>query len=224
MPRVASTTASTAVPSAGKIETDFAVKAELRKLGDGHNTNDPAFKQFKQSLLNKYNVSSIDELPVNFRGLVASESEAKLTSVLNKFAEQRMQAELKQTKVSRYFGWVSPMVAIRSLSMIVVGTSIETHHRFLRETEQLRFDFVQGLNKVHVEKLSYQDDMNRNADTAATQKARVSAQNWQILQDFTFNVDSSKARAQRSIPAFLQLLLWIAVLLGGIKFVGRRLL
>lgn len=224
MPRVASTTASTAVPSAGKIETDFAVKAELRKLGDGHNTNDPAFKQFKQSLLNKYNVSSIDELPVNFRGLVASESEAKLTSVLNKFAEQRMQAELKQTKVSRYFGWVSPMVAIRSLSMIVVGTSIETHHRFLRETEQLRFDFVQGLNKVHVEKLSYQDDMNRNASTEATKQARVSAQNWQILQDFTFNVDSSKARAQRSIPAFLQLLLWIAVLLGGIKFVGRRLI
>ena len=83
---------------------------------------------------------------------------------------------------------------------------------------------MQGLNKVHVEKLSYQDDMNRNADTAATQKARVSAQNWQILQDFTFNVDSSKARAQRSIPAFLQLLLWIAVLLGGIKFVGRRLI
>lgn len=224
MPRVASTTASTAIASAGKIETDFAVKAELRKLGDGHNTNDPAFKQFKQSLLTKYNVSSIDELPVNFRGLVASESEAKLTSVLNKFAEQRMQAELNQTKVSRYFGWVSPMVAIRSLSMIVVGTSIETHHRFLRETEQLRFDFVQGLNKVHVEKLSYQDDMNRNADTAATQKARVSAKNWQILQDFTFNVDTPEVRAQQSIPAFLQLLLWVALLLGGIKFVGRRLL
>ncbi|WP_273048456.1 DUF3526 domain-containing protein [Pseudoalteromonas sp.] len=221
MPRVASTTASTAIPSTGKIEADFAVKAELRKLGDGHNTNDPAFKQFN---LNKYNVSSIDELPVNFRGLVASESEAKLTSVLNKFAEQRMQAELKQTKISRYFGWVSPMVAIRSLSMNVVGTSIETHHRFLRETEQLRFDFVQGLNKVHVEKLSYQDDMNRNANTAATQKARVSAQNWQVLQDFTFNVDTPEVRTQRSIPAFLQLLLWIAVLLGSIKFVGRRLL
>lgn len=224
MPRVASTSASTAVPSAGKIETDFAVKAQLRKLGDGHNANDPAFMQFKQSLLKKYNVKSIDELPVNFRGLVASESEAKLTNVLNKFAQQRMQAELKQTKVSRYFGWVSPMVAIRSLSMIVVGTSIETHHRFLRETEQLRFDFVQGLNKVHVEKLSYQDDMNRNTSTEATKQARVSAQNWQVLQNFTFNVDSAQVRAQRSIPAFLQLFIWIAVLLGGIKFVGKRLL
>ena len=224
MPRVASTTAATVVPSPGKIETDFAVKAELRKLGDGHNANDPAFKQFKQSLLKKYNVETLDELPVNFRGVVAGESEAKQTAVLNKFAEQRMQAELKQTQLSRNFGWVTPMVAIKSLSMIVVGTSIETHHRFLRETEQLRFDFVQGLNKVHSEKLTYQDDINRNANATATKKARVSADNWQILQNFTFNSDSALVRADRSTSAFLQLLLWIAVLVGGIKFVGKRLL
>ncbi|WP_024611727.1 DUF3526 domain-containing protein [Pseudoalteromonas sp. TB64] len=224
MPRVASTTAATVVPSPGKIETDFAVKAELRKLGDRHNANDPAFKQFKQSLLKKYNVETLDELPVNFRGVVAGESEAKQTAVLNKFAEQRMQAELKQTQLSRNFGWVTPMVAIKSLSMIVVGTSIETHHRFLRETEQLRFDFVQGLNKIHSEKLTYQDDINRNANATATKKARVSADNWQILQNFTFNSDSALVRAERSTSAFLQLLLWIAVLVGGIKFVGKRLL
>lgn len=224
MPRVASTTAATVAPSPGKIETDFAVKAELRKLGDGHNANDPAFKQFKQSLLKKYNVKTLDDLPVNFRGVVAGESEAKQTAVLNKFAEQRMQAELKQTQLSRNFGWATPMVAIKSLSMIVVGTSIETHHRFLRETEQLRFDFVQGLNKIHSEKLTYQDDINRNANATATKKARVSADNWQILQNFTFNSDSALVRAERSTSAFLQLLLWIAVLVGGIKIVGKRLL
>jgi ABC-2 type transport system permease protein len=224
MPRVASTTAATVAPSPGKIETDFAVKAELRKLGDGHNANDPAFKQFKQSLLKKYNVETLDDLPVNFRGVVAGESEAKQTAVLNKFAEQRMQAELKQTQLKRNFGWATPMVAIKSLSMIVVGTSIETHHRFLRETEQLRFDFVQGLNKIHSEKLTYQDDINRNANATATKKARVSADNWQILQNFTFNSDSALVRAERSTSAFLQLLLWIAVLVGGIKIVGKRLL
>ncbi|MEP1551060.1 ABC transporter permease, partial [Paraglaciecola sp.] len=56
MPRVASTTAATSVPSAGKLETDFAVIAELRKLGDGHNAADPAFDKLKASLLEKYNV------------------------------------------------------------------------------------------------------------------------------------------------------------------------
>ena len=224
MPRVASTSASTAVPSAGKIETDFEVKAELRKQGDGHNANDPAFNQFKQSLLKKYNAKSMEELPINLRGLLASESEAKQAKVLNKYAEQRMQAELEQTQVSRWFGWLSPMVAIRTLSMTVVGTSIETHHRFLREAEQLRYNFVQGLNKIHTEELSYQDDINRNANAEASNKARVSADNWTLLNSFSFEVDSPVVRATRSVPAFLQLLVWLVVLLGGIKFLGKRLI
>jgi ABC-2 type transport system permease protein len=222
-PRVASTVGSTLVPSAGKLETDFAVIAELRKLGDGHNASDPAFDKLKASLLAQYEVDSVEELPINFRGAVARTSEAELTKVLNSFAEQSMQEELSQTKVSRSFGWLSPMVAIRSLSMITAGTSIETHHRFMREAESLRFDFVQALNNVHIEKLDYQDDINRNRDDSAAQKARVGAENWQILQDFSFTVDDSSTRLQRSVLAYIQLLLWIGAILALIRFAGRRL-
>lgn len=150
-------------------------------------------------------------------------SEAKLTEVLNEFAEQRMQTELAQTIVSRDFGWLSPMVAIRSLSMLTAGTSIETHHKFLREAEDLRFNFVQGLNKVHAERLTYQDDMNRNKDLDSSNKARVAAKNWQVLDDFAFAVDKPSLRLQRSAPAFLQLLAWIAVLIIAIRWVGKRL-
>ncbi|MFT2089765.1 ABC transporter permease [Paraglaciecola sp. 2405UD69-4] len=224
MPRIASTVAATSVPSAGKIETDFAVIAQLRKLGDGHNAADPAFDKLKTSLLEEYKVDSIEELPINYRGVIAKASEAELTHVLNEFAEKRMDTELSQTLVSRAFGWLSPMVAIRSLSMIVVGTSIETHHRFLREAETLRFDFVQGLNSVHVEQLSYQDDMNRNNDAQAAQKARVAAENWQVLEDFNFNVDPAGQRLQRSVSAFLQLALWIFILLIAIRTLGKRLI
>lgn len=222
MPRIASTTANTSVPIYGKLETDFAVIAKLRQLGDGHNAADPAFAKLKASLLAQYNVSTVDELPINFRGVVASNSEAELTKVLNKYAEQSMVQELKQTYVSRNFGWLSPMVAVRALSMISAGTSIETHHRFMRETEALRFSFVQGLNQVHVEQLNYQDDINRNVDEQATKKARVGAENWKVLQDFVFMVDSANTRLERSTAAFLQLLFWITALLVAIRFIGKR--
>ncbi|WP_158768608.1 DUF3526 domain-containing protein [Paraglaciecola sp. L1A13] len=223
MPRVASSTAMTAVPTAGKLETDFAVIAQLRKLGDGHNASDPAFAQLKTSLLKQYDVDSIEQLPINYRGAIAMASEAELTGVLNEFAEQRMQTELAQTNVSRYFGWLSPMVAVRTLSMNTAGTSIETHHRFLREAEALRFSFVQGLNKIQVEQLSYQDDMARNTDADAAQKARVEAKNWQVLEDFSFGIDKPTLRLKRSVPAFLQLLAWIAALIFVIRLVGKRL-
>lgn len=222
IPRIASSVASTSVPSAGKLETDFAVIAELRKLGDGHNANDPAFTQLKASLLKQYNVDTVDELPINFRGAVASASEAELTQVLNRFAEQRMQAELEQTKIQRLFGWMSPMVAIRSLSMISAGTSIETHHRFIRETETLRFRFVQSLNNVHKEQLNYIDDINRNVDEVTWKKARVSADNWKMIEGFDFVIDSAKTRLNRGSSAFLQLFVWIAALLLFIRLIGRR--
>jgi ABC-2 type transport system permease protein len=222
MPRVASTSAATTIPTTGKLETDFAVIAQLRTLGDGHNAADPAFTKLKASLLAQYNVDTVDDLPINFRGAVASASETELTKVLNKFAEESMREELAQTHVARNFGWLSPMIAVRALSMITAGTSIETHHRFMRETEALRFSFVQALNNVHIEQLDYKDDMNRNANADATKKARVGAENWQVLEDFSFTVDSSSTRLQRSVPAFSQLLLWIAGLLVTIRLVGKR--
>lgn len=223
IPRIASTTAATVVPTTGKLETDFAVNAELRKLGDSHNASDPAFDKLKASLLEQYDVERIEELPINFRGAVARNAEAELTHVLNEFAEKSMSEELQQTQIARYFGWLSPMVAVRSLSMINAGTSIETHHRFLRETEKLRFDFVQALNTVHVEKLDYQVDLDRSKDEASSEKARVSADNWKVLDDFEFKIDDAATRLSRSISSYAQLLLWVLILGFSIRSIGRRL-
>lgn len=222
MPRIASTSASIAVPAAGKLETDFAVIAELRKLGDGHNANDPAFAKLRQSLLEQYDVDSVEALPVNFRGMVASASEAELTEVLNQFAEQRMQEELQQVQIARQFGWLSPKVAIRSLSMISAGTSIETHHRFLRETEALRFNFVQSLNQAHIEQLNYIDDINRNNGREGWQRARVSASNWDVIKDFNFANEDASSRLTRGMAAFTQLVVWMIGLFVLISIAGRR--
>lgn len=220
VPRIGSSSATAIAPTAGKLEADFAVLEELRKLGDGHNAADPAFEQLKKNLFAKYNVDSVEELPINFRGTVAQYSEEKLTKVLNQFAEQRMEAELAQAKIARQFGWLTPTTALRSFSMTVSGTSLETHHRFLREAEQLRFDFVQSLNQAHQDILTYQADINRHNDNAA---ARVSADNWKVLSSFSFKPDTAQTRLSRSLVYGGQLLFWIALVLIGLRFAVRRI-
>lgn len=72
-------------------------------MGDGHDANDPAFKKLKEDLLAKYNVDSVDDLPVNFRGVVAQYSEGRQAKVLNEFAEKRMGEELEQAEIARQF-------------------------------------------------------------------------------------------------------------------------
>lgn len=220
IPRIGSSSAAAIAPSLGKLEADFAVLEELRKLGDGHNAADPAFEQLKKNLFSKYNVDKVEDLPINFRGTVAQYSEEKLTKVLNKFAEQRMQKELSQAQIARQFGWITPTTAIRSFSMIIAGTSLETHHRFLREAEILRFDFVQSLNKVHQDTLNYQADINRHKDDKA---ARVNAENWQVLSSFSFEPDTATTRLSRSVLYGFQLILWAALVCFCLRFAVRRI-
>ena len=214
-----------AVDASGKIESDFALLAELRELGDGHNSADPAFAAFQARLLETHGVERIEDLPINFRGAVAMKSEADLTELLRRYAEERLEAESKQAARAAAYGWISPVVAIRELSMALSGTDLPAHHRFLRETEELRFDFVQGLNEVHTNQLAYEDDVNRSNDAAAERRARVDATNWELLDDYRFEPADPHIRMANASGASAMLLAWLmlCLLLSGTVASGRRI-
>ncbi len=224
IPRISSNAAVSLVDAPGKIETDFAVIEAVSKVGDGHNAADPAFTALRANMLQQYNVDKVEDLPVNFRGVVAGAAEANLTDILNKFAEERMQVEVAQANIARYFGWLSPVLGIREFSMKVAGVDLETHHRFLRETEALRFDFVQSLNRVHAEKLTFADDANRSSNPEAEKRTRVSAENWKVLDEFDFSSLPANNRIENASMSLMKLVFWVVLLLVLCRFVGRRAL
>ncbi len=223
VPRVGVTSASAAIPSEGKILTDMRMNDDLRKLGDGHNAADPAFAKLRANLLSQYDVERVEDLPVNFRGMVASKSETDLTETLNAYAEKRMQREIEQAEHLSNYRWLSPFLAISGASRNLAGTDIETHHRFLREAESLRYEFVQGLNKAHIEKLSYIDDINRNKGEEGWKKARVNAENWNVLNEFRFFPDPAMDRLSRATPKIFSLIIWFLGLLILGTAAARRL-
>lgn len=223
IPRIGVTSASASIPTEGKILTDMRMNDDLRKLGDGHNASDPAFAKLRADTLAKYGVDKVEDLPVNYRGVVASVSEEKLTKTLNAYAEKRLTREATQAAHLSAYSWFSPYLAISGASRNFAGTDLATHHRFLREAEDLRYGFVQGLNKAHVEKLSYKDDMNRNKGVEGWRRARVDASNWQVLNDFRFMPDPAETRTQRALPQILALLIWLVALLGTGVLTARRL-
>lgn len=215
VPRVAVATASAGVPAPGKLETDFRMNADLRALGDGHNAADPAFAQLRANLLAQYNVETVEELPVNFRGVVAQTSEAQLTEVMNGYANERMAVELAQSEQVSNFGWLSPVLAVSSASRTLAGTDLATHHRFLKEAEAARFDFVQGLNERHINALSYVDDINRNQSAEASRRARISSENWAVLSEFEFTPASASDRWALAIWPLVMLCVWLVGLVAA---------
>jgi ABC-2 type transport system permease protein len=222
LPNLAVNNVARSVPMAGRIETNFEMLAELRAIGDGHNATDPAFDRLRRDLLEEYGVDTVEALPVNLRGVVAEYSEAQLTDTLNRYAQQRMELERRQAHTLQAHGWLSPLLAVATASRAIAGTDLRNHQRFLREAEQLRFDFVQGLNRLHAQELSYTDDINRSSDAAAERRTRVAADNWRLLESFRFAPADVASRATAAGPALAALACWFAVLAAAAVWTSAR--
>jgi len=222
VPRLASeltmATHETPLRAVVQIETARA----LHEVGDGHNGADPAFARFKDGILAQYGVTRIEDLPVNWRGLVAGRGEADGKVVLDRFAEARLAREQAQSDQLARFGWLSPLLAMRTVSTTAAGTDLSQHHRFLQEAEAYRFDFVQRLNRLHAEGMSYAVDMARNTSAEAGQRARVSAENWAAIPDFEFAVAPARERAAAALAALGPLLLWCLLAGALLLRVDRR--
>ena len=223
IPKLGVAVTSAVLPSEGKFQTDLKMAYDIRALGNGHNASDPAFAKLKADTLAKHQVESIEELPFNYRGLIATISEQQLTDVMNQYAKARMEREMQQSQALEFLSILSPLVAIDYSSRHLAGTDLATHHRFLRESEDLRLDFVQSLNKAHTHQLSYHHDVNRNKTQATFDAARVSSSNWQALDTFRFQPDTFVSRLSRASLPLIALAAWSVLLLTSAFYQAKRL-
>ena len=223
IPRIGVAATSALMPMDGKFQTDMKMTGDIRALGDGHNASDPAFAKLKANILSQYNVDSVESLPINFRGVTAEFNEQELTDVMNRYAEVRMQGEIKQSRILKTLSIISPYLAIDNASRHLSGTDLATHHRFMREAEDVRFGFVQGLNKLHITELTYADDKKRSSDAASEKRTRISADNWALLDDFRFKPDPASSRFSRAAFSIFSLMLWSLILLSAAIISARRI-
>ncbi|MEM7283672.1 MAG: DUF3526 domain-containing protein [Pseudomonadota bacterium] len=223
LPTVAVNVASQAAPLAGKIETELTMLNEVRDLSDGHDVDDSVYDNVQASLLEEYGVERVEDLEVNIRGVLAGMAEAQLTETLNVYAERRIEAEKRQADLVRGHGWLTPALAIAVASRAVAGTDLDHYHRFLRQAEDLRINFVQGLNRAHAEELSYIDDINRNRDEASFDASRIDASNWQVLDEFRYEPATASARLASAGSSILMLVCWLVLLSGLLVWTGSKL-
>lgn len=198
-----------------RIETDIAIHEDLAKIGDSHNPDDPYFSAFKARTLAKYGVQRVEDLPVQWSGLVGMEGERLTSQLFDRYAREAFAREQAQNDFVRRFGAVSPVIALRQGSMSLAGTDIESHQDFLDQVERHRYAFVQALNRMQVEQIP-----NRNAG----EDPRISADNWKRLPSFSYVAPDMLSLAGSRTGANLAILtVWLVVLLALIAPVARRL-
>lgn len=209
VPRLATDVAVSMLPAPNQAEVDIRVQEEMRTVGDSHNINDPGFRSFQDQVLAEYGVSGIEELPVNYRGLVSLQGEAETSAVMNRLAAEQHTLQREQAGIVKLFALVSPYIAARHLSMSSAGTDLRNHQQFLDAAEAHRYALIQGLNTLHAEELDYADDSARSRDPEAEQRTRVSSEFWASLQAFDFPGAAAAERARTALPLLFALLAWL---------------
>jgi len=192
-------------------------------MGDSHDPNDPHFAAFKQKVLDRYGVTQVEDLPVNYRGVLAMEGERLSALLFGRYARQLEDAQQRQSGFALASAILSPTVAIRDLSMRVAGTDLDAHQRFLTQAEAYRYSIVQRLNRLQAEALTYADDGNRNKDPDAAQRVRIDTDNWQAMPDFEYKAANPDAQLRSALPATLWLTLWIGAIGVMLVFTTRTI-
>jgi ABC-2 type transport system permease protein len=221
LPRVAPDIAGQAYPLANRLQTDVAIARDLRRMGDSHNPDDPHFAQFKAATLKRYGVTRVEDLPVNYKGLLALEGEAMTSRLFDRYAGQSFATHASQNALVTGIGLLSPTIALRQASMAAAGTDFTGHRRFLEQAEAYRYALVQRLNRLQADAVSYADDTAK--DAGADRRKRIGADHWQRLPEFRFVPPDAGSLVRASLPGLGILLGWLMLALVALAFATRRL-
>lgn len=208
LPRIAPDIAAQAYALPTRLETDIAIQQDLRKLGDSHNPDDPYFAAFKQKVLRQYGVTRVEDLPVNYKGLLGVEGEKLTSNLFDDYADRSFAIQQAQSLLSDGFGIASPAISLRQLSMAAAGTDLAGHRRFLEQAEAYRYDMVQRLNRLQADAVSFADDTAE--DAGADRRKRISAAHWHEIPQFRFQPADASDLVKASLPGLGLLLAWLA--------------
>ena len=136
--------------SISPLPTRFELKENMqedRSKGiDGHNPSDERRSKLEKETLERYNVDSLSQLPINFSGILLQADEEYGNKVWDKHFGEVYSTLKEQKRNYQLSGFINPFASIQSLSMGSCGTDLIHHLDFLNKAEIYRRYFVKKLN------------------------------------------------------------------------------
>lgn len=188
--------------------------AEDRKNGiDGHNPSDERIRQFKDSLLSKYGVTSLSNLPINADGLVMQADEEFANEVYDKNFDRIRATIDEQNSITRWTSFINPFLAVRNLSMAVASSDYRNSLMVADSAEQYRRRLIRDLNL----KMAYGGSKTGDWDW------KVDGSYWASVPDFSY----PETRLSESLRYYgieiIALGLWLLLLITVVAATAKKL-
>lgn len=149
LPKIAGAFTEESHPLPSRQAFSDAMQEDRSKGIDGHNPRSEQQEKLRDSILQMYNVENVDELPINFDGLVMQADEDFGAKVWDKHFGALEATMQQQKRAFQWTGLINPFASLQSLSMGLAGTDNWHHTHFQQEAEIYRRKFIKILNDHH---------------------------------------------------------------------------
>jgi ABC-2 type transport system permease protein len=186
-------------PTPSALEFAKDMEHDIENGLDGHSPTDARTEALKAELLRKYNVDSVEKLPVDFNGLRMQAGEEYGNQVFDKHYSALWATYERQRRVHELASVFAPSLAIRSVSMGLSGTDFPQHSHFAKAAE----DYRRLINR----------EMNMDLAYHAKGKPVYMAgqQLWEKIPDFSYTAPGLGWVLSHQTTSFFMLALWASV-------------
>jgi ABC-2 type transport system permease protein len=178
---------------------------------NGHNFWNEAAQGFQQQVLKEYGVKTIEELPVDYGGLLLAEGEKYESAVYSKHFDLLQTQYHKQRRVFRFSSLLSPFLPVRFASMALARTDYNFQWHFEEEAEQYRLAFNTALN------------MNIAEHAKGISNYKAGKDLWTDMPKFQYQWEAPGQIIKDHYVEYATLLLWVMISLGAVFFFSNRI-
>jgi ABC-2 type transport system permease protein len=146
LPKMTANAADGFYPLPSKKEFQLAIEEEVKNGVDGHNKSDIRSKLFIDSVLTHYQVSDVNQLPINIDGALMQADEDYRNMVTKKNFELVKEKVYAQNYLSQRLAWLNPFLSVRDLSMSICSTDYFQHAEFEEQVQNYRIELIRTLN------------------------------------------------------------------------------
>ena len=213
-PTIMGNTTEKLSPLPTRIEFKEAMSEDRSKGIDGHNPRGERRDALEKATLEKYNVDKLEDLPINFSGIVMQEDEEYGNMVWDKhFGDLYTQLE-KQKSNYQISGLINPFASLQSLSMGSSGSDIFHHLDFLTKAESYRRIFIKTLN----------DEYAFGGSKTGERRWKATNDFFRSVKDFKYELPPFFSLYSKYLIDVIIILFWVFFTTFSLYFLTRKII
>lgn len=214
LPSIIGKTAEEINPLPTRIDFKESMADDRSKGIDGHNPRGDRRQALEKATLEQYNVDKLEDLPINFSGILMQADE----EYGNKVWDKHFGSLYNQLKAQKYIyqisGVFNPFISLQNLSMGLSGTDMYHHLDFLAQAEKYRRVFIKSLN----------DEYAFGGSKTGQRGWKASNEFFRSVKEFHYKNPTFSSFFSKYIIDFLILLFWLVILSILLSFSSRKTL